>query len=706
MKRTHEMVGGTGSHSLTMRIRREAVIERGVHPLRGAIGVVPREHMLSSLFRDVGFFVFRTGSERGFFMKTILIQALHAAVMELAEEAGIGRGFEPVIILQHPARAEHGDYSTNLAMTGAKAFRKPPMEIAAALAVKLQASELLKGRIERIGTAAPGFINFHICWPEWVMQPVSPAAHSYAGSKVLIEHTSINPNKSAHIGHLRNSCIGDTLARLMKKAGAKVEVHNYIDDLGNQLADTLVGMQHIRLEKEHARFGDFCWDIYAGINKAYKENPELQERRSTVLHELEAGVTNTAWLGLTAAERIVREHVEEMAGFGIGYDVLVWESSIVRGGFWDAAFHLLQQTPSFVLEKEGKLAGCWILKQTEESGGVSASVGEQASAAGNGPVDRNDFQTDKVLVRSNGILTYTAKDIAYHLWKFGLLGKDFTYRKFADGLWSTQTGGNGTRKPIGKAGMVINVIDHRQEYPQAMVKQALSALGYCEQASRLRHVGYGVVSLSPATASGLGIDISDGKASYPMSGRQGIGIKISELLDRMEGIIEAKRSRKAGLSSRSIAAASIRYYLLRFHLQTEVVFDLEQATEISGNTGVYLLYAYARTCSVLKKAERQGFEPSASRWAGTLPEEQETLLMRHLSYWPEALEQAAAELSPQTVCSYAHELCSVFNHFYAVCPVLKSEGPVREFRLWLTKRTRETLHEALDILGLPAPSRM
>lgn len=641
-------------------------------------------------------------------MKSILVEALRVAVRELSEEAGLDGSLEQEIILQHPARAEHGDYSTNMAMAGAKRFRKPPMAVAAALAEKLEASVLLEGRLKKLEAVPPGFINFHIDWADWVLRQknasVTPAPEG-SGAKVLIEHTSINPNKSAHIGHLRNSCIGDTLARLLRKTGAKVEVHNYIDDLGNQLADTLVGMRRIQQEGSYERFGDFCWDVYAKVNKAYKETPELQEERSAVLHELEAGASGTAWLGLLAAERIVREHVEEMAAFRIGYDVLVWESSIVKEGFWEAAFAMLKRTPLFTLETEGNHAGCWVLKQTREVDG------EEVIQKEGGAESQPDFQADKVLVRSNGILTYTAKDIAYHLWKFGLLGKDFRYRKGDGGLWSTHTGGAGIRKPFGRGETVINVIDRRQEYPQAVVRQALQTLGYPEQAARLRHVSYGVVSLSPATAAGLGIDISDGKPSYPMSGRQGIGIKIKDLLDRMENVIESKRSRRSGLSSRAIAAASIRYYLLRFHLQTEVIFDLEQATEISGNTGVYLLYAYARTGSVLKKAERLGAGPETAAYPhpqvpDAVPEEQEHLLLRHLAYWPETLEQAAAELSPQAVCTYAYELSSLFNHFYAVCPVLRSEGSRRSFRLWLTQRTRDTLREALDVLGLPAPSRM
>ncbi|MFC5649199.1 arginine--tRNA ligase [Paenibacillus solisilvae] len=625
-------------------------------------------------------------------MKDELAAAVKGAVEELMTDANQEPPAGLQIIIEHPVSPAHGEYSLTVAMQLAKILKKPPLFIAGEIKAKLLLHDSIRLGFSKIEVAPPGFINLYLDWAYWAagqQVPHTSKANKAVSSKVVIEHTSINPNKSAHIGHLRNSCIGDTLARLLKKSGHQVEVHNYIDDLGNQLADTLVGIEQMISELPFDRFGDFCWDIYSKINKAYKENPGLLEERVRVLHELEKGNSNTAWMGLLVAERIVREHLEEMKQFGIHYDVLVWESSIVREGFWSKTFELLRTTPVFQQETEGKLAGCWVLKQE----GGEAETG-----------NHEDFNADKVLVRSNGILTYTAKDIAYHLWKFGVLGQDFRYKKFADRLWSTDS--QGIKKRIGRADMVVNVIDHRQEYPQMMVKQALSALGFEQQARQLRHVSYGVVSLSPATAAGLGVDTSDQKHSYAMSGRQGIGIKADDFLNRMEQIITAKRSRRAGLSSRTIAAASIRYYLLRFHLQTEVVFDLEQATEVSGNTGVYLLYTYARSCSILRRAKQApGLDENEAIPMDNL-EMQEYSLLRQLAYWPETLENAVNELSPNHLCTYVHELTNLFNHFYAACPILKAEGGKRKFRLWLTERFQAVLHEGLEILGLPTPQHM
>ncbi|MCL6604671.1 MAG: arginine--tRNA ligase [Paenibacillus sp.] len=611
---------------------------------------------------------------------------LEQSVRNVLKSLSVSYTDEISVRLEQPANLEHGDYSSSIAMQLAKILRKAPMVIAELVKADLQQQGNMERLLVKIEVVAPGFINLYINWQAWAGRTFELPPTS--GEKAVIEHTSINPNKSAHIGHLRNSCIGDALVRILKRTGYNVEVHNYIDDLGNQLADTVVGLLNVPFEGEHARFGDYCWDIYAGVNKEYARNPEMTNKRTAVLHALEKGTGNDAWLGNLVAERIVREHVEEMKNFGIEYDLLVWESSIVREGFWSSAFERLMLTSVFVQEKEGKLNGCWVLKQ--------------ASVADDGDADSEDFSMDKVLVRSNGILTYTAKDIAYHLWKFGLLEKDFSYHEFTAGLWTT--GLTGQPKPYGKADIVINVIDNRQEYPQQMVKQALQVLGYTDQAEKLHHVSYGVVSLSPASAAELGIDISDGKTSYAMSGRQGIGVKVTDLVQLMENTVEYSRSDKSGLSSRDIATAAIRYYLLRFNLGTEIIFDFRQATEISGNTGVYLMYTFARANSVLSKAPATDLT-KLPQFPIEL-EKAESSLLRHLSTWEDTLYSASKELTPNTLCNYAYTLATLFNNFYSVCPILKGEESTIQFRVWLTSRVNLTLGDVLQVLGLPTPIRM
>ncbi|MDF2721820.1 MAG: arginyl-tRNA synthetase [Paenibacillus sp.] len=622
-------------------------------------------------------------------MSQVIKNNIEQSVKSLYAELGVVYSQDIAIQIEQPAHIEHGDYSTNIALKLSKPLRKSPMQIANLLKQKLEQEGSVEHLVYRVDVAPPGFINMFIDWGQWAQMEFATPPQSDA--KVVVEHTSINPNKSAHIGHLRNSCIGDSIVRMLERTGYQVEVHNYIDDLGNQLADTVVGLMNPAWQaerKEHVRFGDFCWDIYAKVNKQYEQTPHLLEQRANVLHALEAGNNSVAWIGFLAAERIVREHLEEMSEFGIRYDLLVWESSIVREGFWERTFALLQQTPRFYRETSGKLEGCWVLKQS------ATEIGEEDA----------EHVADKVLVRSNGILTYTAKDIAYHLWKFGLLEQSFKYKRFSEQLWTTHA--DGKDAALGKADIVINVIDYRQQYPQAMVREALESLGYGPQAQNLRHVSYGVVSLSPRAASELGIDTSDGKSSYAMSGRQGIGIKVADLLNRMEAVIEHKRADKQGLSSRIIAAAAIRYYLLRFSLLTEVVFDIEQATEITGNTGVYVMYAHARAVSILSKAAAV-VQPGAPETidSGRL-EAAEYMLLRQIAAWPDRLQIACEDLSPHLICVYTYELATLFNNFYAACPIMKAEPSKREFRLWITHVFKVTIGDALSVLGLPAPNRM
>lgn len=630
-------------------------------------------------------------------LRSLIASEVGEAVGRLLRQSGLGWPGGLEISVEQPARIAHGDYTTNVALQLARHLRKPPIQIAAHLAGELRTLPMAS----RVEAAAPGFVNIWLDWRWWAshgtLRPEPSKAR--AAEKVVVEHTSINPNKAAHVGHLRNACIGDTLARLLRRAGYRVEVHNYIDDLGNQVADTVVGILHVPITGSYKRFGDFCWDVYARVSQAYERDEALKARRAEVLHALEAGDNNTAWLGRLVAERIVQEHVAEMGAFGISYDLLVWESDIVREGLWAAAFEQLKRSPLFVKETRGRLAGCWVLKQPqqEQEGPAEAADGQEDEAD-------DEHLTDKVLVRSNGVLTYTAKDIAYHLWKFGLLGKEFRYRRFAQGLWTTAP--EGTSRPFGRAKRVLNVIDRRQEYPQAMVRLALQALGFGEAAGVLHHVSYGVVSLSPATAARLGMDTSDGRPSYPMSGRQGIGIKIRDLLDLMEASIDRERSRQAGLSSRAIAAGAIRYFLLRYNLGTEIVFDMDSALDVHGNTGPYLMYAHARAAGILRKGglESRSVPPAPER----MPEvsEVERALLRHLADWPDTLETAAEQLNPTLVATYAYELAQRFTNFYENMPVLKAPEDERPFRLWLVALSRAVLADALDVLGLPAPERM
>ncbi len=628
-------------------------------------------------------------------LRSTITTALTEAAGQLLARAGAAwpEGLE--VRVTQPARLEHGDYSSTLPLQLARALRRPPLQIASELAVAAQALPV----VARVAAVPPGHLNLFLDWREWAALHRTGALAAGGGDaadrpRVLVEHTSINPNKAAHVGHLRNACIGDTLARLFRRLRFQVEVCNYVDDLGNQVADTLVGLLDVPVAGDHRRFGDFCWDVYARVNQAYTTGAVAPARRAEVQHALEEGRTNVAWLGTVVAERLTREQLADMAAFGVAFDFLVWERDILRGGFWDAAAARLRQSPLFVKETDGRLAGCWVLKQPEAA--------QDAAAA----PEADERTADKVLVRSNGLLTYTAKDIAYHLWKFGALAVDLRYTEFLPGVWTSSP--HGVARPFGRADRVLNVIDYRQEYPQQMVRLALETLGLRREAANLDHVRYGVVTLSPETAARLGVDTSEGRASYPMSGRQGIGIKVADLLEQMEATVEAVRPRQEGIASRAVAAAALRYYLLRFNLLTEIVLDLEQAAALHGNSGVYLMYQHARCAKVLHDG---GWPPSSGTTVPAIPGElleAERTLLRLLSGWQDVLAQAAAELNPTLLATYAYDLASAHSRFYEAAPILRRDVPpaARAFRLWLVALTRETLADALATIGLPAPDAM
>ncbi|MDO7267273.1 arginine--tRNA ligase [Shouchella clausii] len=598
-----------------------------------------------------------------------LIEAIAAAASEFQNDIDVE--------LEQPAQLIHGDYSTNVAMKLARVARKNPLTIAETIKEKLERQRLPVTGIEVV---KPGFINFFIEWDEALADGDEPQALSSSG-KTVIEHTSINPNKSAHIGHLRNACIGDTLARLLKTCGENVEVHNYVDDLGNQLADTLTALLHTNSDSEATRFGDYCWNVYSRLNEAYDKGTISTSIRDEVLHKLEEGNNSTAWLGYVVADKITSEHIEEMGQFGIDYDLLVWERDIVQKGFWQTAFQKLKQSDVFIKQDSGPQAGCWVLR-------MSDNESEEGS----------EHQSDKVLVRSNGVLTYTAKDIAYHMWKFGLLDDDFAYKEKWPGLWTTAS--SGVPAAFGRGDAVINVIDYRQEYPQKVVKQALAAVGYEKEAERLFHVPYGVVSLSKQTASQLGLETEDGKSVYAMSGRKGIGIKISELIQHMKEAVRAQSTDASEATVEALAFAAIRYNMLRYNTTSDIVFDLTEATQVTGNTGIYLIYTYARANSIITKAKQAGLSPEGATFKGA--EDAERALLKHLAGWDTVKRKAAASFEPNLICTFAFELASLYNRFYSQCPVLKADPLEQAKRLAITERVSQQLERVFMILGLPS----
>jgi arginyl-tRNA synthetase len=641
------------------------------------------------------------------------------------------------IAVDIPPRRALGDLAVPLAFELARRLRKAPRVIAQELAAAL-------GRIDgvsRIEAAPNGYINFFLdrvhYITSWLGAPPSPPP---AGNKTIVEHTAINPNKAAHIGHLRNAALGDAFGRLLRYLGRQVEIQNYIDDTGVQVADVAVGFRElegqdlagVRRIADTTRFDYYCWDLYARVTEWYEADRERLKIRSAALHDIEHGGNTTAEIAAFVADRIVHRHLETMARLNIGYDLLTWEGDILRLHFWTHAFEFLKKTGAVFLQTEGKLKGCWVMRIEEDDAAGGQEEGkEEAEEAG-----EEGKQREKVIVRSDGTVTYVGKDMAYQLWKFGLLGRDFHYRLFtrqSNGtpLWSTSAApvDAADAPSFGRASWVCNVIDTRQSYLQKLVKQALAALGYHEQASHSVHYSYEMVALSHSTARELGYDTST-DADRPfveVSGRKGLGVKADDLIDRLtDKASQEVASRNPEFSAEetrriaeSIAIAAVRYFMVKFSRGKVIVFDIDEALSFEGESGPYLQYAVVRGNNIFNKLrERLGLDERAVGAAlGNTPAETLTSgsdeshevwgLILEAARLDEVVDQAVRTLELSVVAKYAFSLAQSFNAFYHRYPILNEENAnARIWRAAAVAFCRNQLGRALDLMGCTVPVRM
>jgi arginyl-tRNA synthetase len=535
-----------------------------------------------------------------------------------------------------------------------------------------------------------------------------------AGEKVIVEHTNINPNKAAHIGHLRNATLGDTFVRMLRARGQRVEVQNYIDNTGVQVADVVVGFHYLENKTPEAvralladpsvRFDYYCWDLYARTSSYYKDHPEALEWRSATLHAIEAGAGDLAEMAHLVADAVVEAHLATMLRLGVEYDVLPRESEILHLQFWASAFELLKERKAIYLETEGKNAGCWVMPGLSEEG--------------------------KVIVRSDGTVTYVGKDIAYQLWKFGLLGKDFYYRPFltyADGrvLWVTTGEPTETAPQFGHGSRVYNVIDARQSYLQDVVVAGLRGLGYTAQADQSVHFSYEMVALTPGCCAELGIPLSEEDRARPyveVSGRKGLGVKADDLMDTLIAkALEEVASRHAEASAEEqkrvagqIAIGALRYFLLKFTRTSVIAFDFQEALSFEGETGPYLQYAAVRARNILRKLEERGerlpdfaAELSRDAMARQLQSEDFWQVLLAASKADSAVESAVTAGEPAHVAKYAFQLAQAFNNFYHQYPIIHEENREKKvFLLWMTDFFRRQLERTAAILGIPIPEYM
>jgi arginyl-tRNA synthetase len=640
------------------------------------------------------------------------------------------------IPVEIPPRRALGDLSVPLAFELARRLRKAPRAIAQEIVGAL-------GTIDgftRIEAAPNGYVNFFLdrqaqtlAW----LAGTAPAAAVGGPRKTIVEHTAINPNKAAHIGHLRNAALGDAFGRLLRFLGSEVEIQNYIDDTGVQVADVAVGfreLEHLDLAAvrslaDSTRFDFYCWDLYARVTEWYEADKARLKIRSAALHDIEHGGNATAALAAFIADRVVRCHLRTMRRLNIGYDLLTWEGDILRLHFWAHAFDFLKKTGAVFLQTEGKLAGCWVMKIEDD-----AEAGEAAGAEAEPKAE--DEPREKVIVRSDGTVTYVGKDMAYQLWKFGLLGKDFKYRVFEehDGtrLWST-TSHDSAQAPdppsFGRASWVCNVIDTRQSYLQKLLKQALGALGYHEQAAHSVHYAYEMVALSHATARELGYQLEpdSDRPFVEVSGRKGLGVKADDLIDRLIDKASGEVARRnpdlpadqIRQTAEAIAIAAIRYFMVKFSRGKVIIFDIDEALSFEGESGPYLQYAVVRANNIFNKLkEREGLDEAAvlaglSSSPGDLlnSDSEEALelwaLVLEAARLDDVAEQAIRTLELSVLAKYAFGLAQTFNAFYHRYSIVNEER--QETKLWRAAAVayyRKQLTRALELVGATVPAKM
>ena len=663
----------------------------------------------------------------------------------LADLYALDRSGAAIVALEYPPNRELGDLGTPIAFELARRLRKAPRTIAQEIA---EAFGTLDG-VTRVVAAPNGYLNVFLERRGFLLDRLAPGALAVqAGTaKAIVEHTAINPNKAAHIGHLRNSALGDTLVRVLRFRGVPVEVQNYIDDTGVQVADVVVGfrvLQEKTLAQIHAiadstRFDYYCWDLYAQVTEWYDGDKERLTHRSSTLHDIERGGSDAAAIAELVADRIVRAHLKTMARMNVDYDLLTWEGDILRLEFWAQAFEVLKASGAVYLQTEGRLAGCWVMAL--DDGDESApKIPLQEPGVHDDAAPRSDAENtperEKVIVRSNGVVTYVGKDIAYQFWKLGLLGRDFQYRVFVDDpqdrLWATcASGGHEDHPPFGRAAYVYNVIDVRQSYLQKLLKQALVAAGHPEAAEHSHHFSYEMVALSHATARELGHapapDSEDAKRPFvEVSGRKGLGVKADDLLDtlmRNAGReVAARNPELSGDESerigRMIGIAAVRYFLIKFSRSKIIAFDLEEALSFEGESGPYIQYAVVRANNIFQKlSQRDGLdEPTllaslkdlpAAEIAGENGSHEIWALVLEASRLDEIVDQVIRTLEFSVLAKYAFSLAQTFNAFYHRSQILNEErDDVRRWRAGAVIYLRDQLTRALDLMGISVPPRM
>jgi len=622
---------------------------------------------------------------------------------------------KPDLEMTYPPGQEMGDLCFTFPFKLAKQRRADPRQTAQEIIPHLAG---LRG-VKKIEIAGPGYINLFLDRGLIVRELFRLRASTDLvpdETKIIVEHTNINPNKAAHIGHLRNACLGDTLCRSLKYKGERVEIQNYIDDTGVQVVDVVYGLMEFEkkslsdLDSIAGKFDYFCWDLYARVSSYLAAHPEAQQRKAEILKKIEHEEAPEADMARYVSRRILSAHLTTMRRLDISYDVLPCESSILGLKFWEKAFAQLKEKAGIYFADEGPQAGCWVMRLED------------------------DEEKEKVIVRSDGTLTYVGKDIAYQLWKFGLLEKDFYYEPFwrekGQTVWISSSRPTPYKVEFGKASKVINVIDTRQSYLQKIVVQGLRALKYPRQAEKSVHFSYEMVALSPKSLKELNLEVSEAdkdRGFFEVSGRKGLGVKADDLLDRLEDKAMAEiEKRNPGLASdqkrliaRQIATGALRYFMLKFSRNSLIIFDFDEALNFEGETGPYLQYTVVRLNSIFRKLEeREGFhEADAPALLGFDSPDLAALseaemkdfwdLWLYAGQFEEHVLQSIHSLEFSHLARFAFNLSQKTNAFYHRYIILGGENPERKtIRILTVFYVREILKKSLSLMGIPLPEKM
>ena len=658
------------------------------------------------------------------------------------------------IVVEQPPKIEFGEYALPLAFELAKRLRKAPRKIAEEIVAGVGA---IPG-FEKFEVAGGGYINVRANRAELaaaLAADESPTAEVPTG-KVLVEHSSINPNKAAHIGHLRNAILGDTFVRLLRFAGREVDVQNYIDNTGVQVADVVVGFMRIE-QKTRAqiealaaapRFDYVCWDLYARVAQWYEEDKSNLQARAATLRSIEEGNNETAVIADLISVAVLKRHLETMDRLDIEYDFLPRESEILHLHFWDAAFSKLKEAGVLTYEAEGKNKGCWIMRRA----GTSAAKGLTTEGTEDTEESKITEEDQKVIVRSNGTVGYVGKDIAYHMWKFGLLGRDFGYRKFyrypnAHDCWISTTDGELNHPHFGDVAEIYNVIDTRQAEAQNTVIEALRGLGHDEAADRYTHFSYEMVALTPRCAAELGYNLSDEDKARPwieVSGRKGFGVKADDLLDALiaaagkevDGRHPALSAAERASIATQIAIGALRFFMLKFTKPSVIAFDFNDALSFEGETGPYVQYAAVRATNIFRKGgldpesfcrdSAGGGSQTSSSDGGARGDEASLVSTRDFSQflngesgdeiwelWLSAaktsyiVRQCIATTEPAYLAKHVFQLAQLFNTFYHRYPILsEADEGRRKFLLATAAVVRRELIRVLAAMGIAVPPVM